>query len=314
MDDGIAEIACEGSAGHAADEIDNARVYARSRQRNAVDAAQKRGQESCEGVRIEVEQRAGSDDPPECWYAQHVPHGGGDERSGMEFARAALRFVEHQQSWNQKHCGRGGKDHRRTPTVGLRYRAAEEIAQRAANRNAKHEERENARAFGGWKKIAEPAGCCRRARGFTDAHADTRKEQHCVCGGKARGSRQCGPNHDSPGEELFAACGIGDAAEGDADNRVNPDKSAAEQANLRVVKMELLAHRLDESAGDVAVVEIENVDGEEDDDGEPEGVLLSFLKQGPSMLAHRRATRGRRLRNEVMRPVFREQKKTHLKT
>jgi hypothetical protein len=73
---------------------------------------------------------------------------------------------------------------------------------------------------------------------------------------------------------------------------------------LCVVKMELLAHRLDESAGDVAVVEIEDVDGEKDDDGEPQGVLLCLLCQGPRMLAHRRATRGRRLGNEVMRPVF----------
>jgi hypothetical protein len=36
----------------------------------------------------------------------------------------------------------------------------------------------------------------------------------------------------------------------------------------------------------VAVVEIEDVDGEKDHHGEPQGVLLSFLRQGSSMLAH----------------------------
>jgi hypothetical protein len=41
--------------------------------------------------------------------------------------------------------------------------------------------------------------------------------------------------------------------------------------------VELLAHGLDERAGDVAVVEIEDIDGEEHHDGEPETPLLGFL-------------------------------------
>jgi hypothetical protein len=42
--------------------------------------------------------------------------------------------------------------------------------------------------------------------------------------------------------------------------------------------VELLAHGLDEGAGDVAVVEIEDVDGEKDGHGEPEAfLLLGFL-------------------------------------
>jgi hypothetical protein len=35
----------------------------------------------------------------------------------------------------------------------------------------------------------------------------------------------------------------------------------------------------------VAVVEIENIDGEEHHHGEPETLLLRFLRQGPRMLA-----------------------------
>jgi hypothetical protein len=43
------------------------------------------------------------------------------------------------------------------------------------------------------------------------------------------------------------------------------------------VEMELLAHRFDERAGDVAVVEIEDIDGEEHHHGEPQTLLLGFL-------------------------------------
>ena len=42
------------------------------------------------------------------------------------------------------------------------------------------------------------------------------------------------------------------------------------------------------AAGHVTIIEIQNVDGEENDDGEPECVLLCFLRQGASMLAHRK--------------------------
>jgi hypothetical protein len=38
----------------------------------------------------------------------------------------------------------------------------------------------------------------------------------------------------------------------------------------------------------VAVVKIEDVNREKDDDGKPKGVLLCLLRQGPSMLAQRR--------------------------
>jgi hypothetical protein len=41
--------------------------------------------------------------------------------------------------------------------------------------------------------------------------------------------------------------------------------------------MELLAHRFDERAGDVAVVEIEDIDGEEHHHGDPQTLLLGFL-------------------------------------
>ena len=63
-------------------------------------------------------------------------------------------------------------------------------------------------------------------------------------------------------------------------------KALPSEADLRVVEVKFPAHGLDEGAGNVAVVEIEDVDGEKDDDGKPEGVVLCFLRQGPSMLAH----------------------------
>ena len=104
--------------------------------------------------------------------------------------------------------------------------------------------------------------------------------------GEAGRSCQRGPDDDTPCEEFLAAGGIGEATKGDADNGVNPDEGAAEEADLRVVKMEFLAHGFDQGSGDLAVVEIEDVDGEKHHHGEPQGVLLSFLRQGPSMLAH----------------------------
>jgi len=64
-----------------------------------------------------------------------------------------------------------------------------------------------------------------------------------------------GPYDDSPGQELFAAGRIRDAPEGHADNGIDPDEGAADEADLAVVEVELLAHGLDERAGDVAVVE-----------------------------------------------------------
>jgi len=104
--------------------------------------------------------------------------------------------------------------------------------------------------------------------------------------GEAGRSCQRGPDDDTPCEEFLAAGGIGEATEGHADDGVNPDEGAGEEADLRVVKMKFLAHGLDEGSGDLAVVEIEDVDGEKDHHGEPQGVLLSFLRQGSSMLAH----------------------------
>src|SRR5208282_2126152 len=200
------------------------------------------------------------------------------------------------QGRNKEQCGHRGKDHGGAPAVSLRDWAAEEIAERAADRDAEHKEREDAGAFSGGEKIAEPTGGSGSAGGFTDTYADTREEQDAVRCGKAGGSCERGPDNDSPGQELFAAGGIGDAPQGDADDGVDPDEGAAEEADLRVGEVEFFAHGLDEGAGDVAVVEIENVDGEEDCDGEPEGVILSFLrhfsKEGASMLAHRAVTGG----------------------
>jgi hypothetical protein len=46
---------------------------------------------------------------------------------------------------------------------------------------------------------------------------------------------------------------------------------------MAVVEMELLAHGFGERAGDVAVVEIEDIDGEEHHHGEPQTLLLGFL-------------------------------------
>src|SRR4029077_20972859 len=117
----------------------------------------------------------------------------------------------------------------------------------------------------------------RRAGCFADPHAYTGNEQHRVGGGETCGSRHRGPYDDSPSQELFAAGRVRDAPEWHAKNGIDPDEGAAEKADLAVVEMKLLAHRFDERAGDAAVVEIEDIDGEEHHHGEPETLLLRFL-------------------------------------
>ena len=67
------------------------------------------------------------------------------------------------------------------------------------------------------------------------------------------------------------------APEGHADNGIDPNEGAGDKADLAVVEMKLLAHRFDERAGDVAVVEIEDIDGEKHHHGEPKTLLLGFL-------------------------------------
>ncbi|MDQ1387515.1 MAG: hypothetical protein QOF56_969, partial [Acidobacteriaceae bacterium] len=68
-----------------------------------------------------------------------------------------------------------------------------------------------------------------------------------------------------------------DAPEWHAENGIDPNEGAAEKTDLAVVEMELLAHRFDERTGDVAVVEIEDIDGEQHHHGEPQTLLLGFL-------------------------------------
>ncbi len=76
------------------------------------------------------------------------------------------------------------------------------------------------------------------------------------------------PDHHASAEQPFAAPQIGHAAERHADNRIENRERRAQQSHLRIVKVKLLAHRLDQRAGDVAIVEIQDVDKEQNDDGE----------------------------------------------
>src|SRR3984893_3706684 len=192
----------------------------------------------------------------------------------MALACAALRFLEHKKSGNQQQRRHCRKYHCGSPAIRLCYRAAEEKTECATDRHAEHEQREHSRASGLWKQIAEPARRGRRASCFADPNAYSGKEQYRIGGGEACGSRHRGPYDDSPGQELFAAGRIRDAPEGHANNGIDPDEGAADEADLAVAEVELLAHGLDERTGDVAVVEIEDIDGEEHHHGEPETLLL----------------------------------------
>src|SRR6202021_2391818 len=111
-------------------------------------------------------------------------------------------------------------------------------------------------AFAGAKHISEPTRRGRRAGCFADSNADTGKEQHRVGGGEAGGRRHRGPYDDSPGQELFAACGISDAPEWHAENGIDPNEGAAEKPDLAVAEGEPLAHGFGGGAGGGGLVKM----------------------------------------------------------
>ena len=65
-----------------------------------------------------------------------------------------------------------------------------------------------------------------------------------------------------PAEQFLAGPQVGDAAQGHADDGVEHGERGSQQAHLGVVQVKLPAHGFDQRAGDVAIVEVEDVDEE----------------------------------------------------
>jgi hypothetical protein len=97
----------------------------------------------------------------------------------------------------------------------------------------------------------------------------------------ARDGRERAPHREAGADEPRAHPGVGQAADRKADCRVHQRERRAYQPELRVVEAEFLANRLAEHAGQLAVEEIEQVDGEEQQQRPLRVSWLLFCAHGP---------------------------------
>src|SRR4029077_13499720 len=73
--DAIAKVSRDEAAGEATGEVNDAASDAGRSYGNSVNAAQKRGEKCADGVHIEIQERAGNDNPPQGGNAKDGPHG-----------------------------------------------------------------------------------------------------------------------------------------------------------------------------------------------------------------------------------------------
>ena len=94
VDDAIAETAGEEAAGNASGGEHNPGRDARLRERQPMDPAEERGEEGADRVHIEIEQRAGSDDPPHRGDLENRHHRRSGGQSAMAFGSSAEWFLQ----------------------------------------------------------------------------------------------------------------------------------------------------------------------------------------------------------------------------
>ena len=193
----------------------------------------------------------------------------GPDRSGL--GELAMRpgglangFGQAQQEGNQDQGRQRGDHHGQSPPIGLGDRSAEKEAGRAPDGDAEHEESEGTRAPGRRKEISNPACGGRRHRGLSDGEAEAREEQDGIAGGQRGDGGERAPHDHPSGQQLPAAPRIGELSQRNADDGVQPDEGAPQKSDLRVGEGEFLADGFGQGTENVAIVEVQNVDGDQD--------------------------------------------------
>src|SRR5581483_7040685 len=88
--------------------------------------------------------------------------------------------------------------------------------------------------------------------------------------------RACGeraPDQHAAAEQQFPAPSVRNPAQRNPDDRIQPDENAAQQPELRIGKLKLLAHRLCQRAVEVAVVKIQNIDRDQNQQGREDALV-----------------------------------------
>ena len=143
--------------------------------------------------------------------------------------------------------------------------AAEEDAERRADRNAEREEGERPRPLLLGVEIGDQRIGGRDAAGLADADAHPRQEQLPEILGEAAGGGEQAPQADRPGDDRDPAAAVGEPGDRDGEARIEErEGDPAHQPELLVAQPELRLDRHREDADDLAVDEVEDV-GEEQD-------------------------------------------------
>ena len=130
----------------------------------------------------------------------------------------------------------------------------------SANRHAQHEQCQRTCAALRRKQVADPAGGGRSARSFAHRDSEPRSQQHGIVDGPRRSAGERAPKRDAASEQFFSAASIGEASQWQADDSVEQCEDGGDPAELRVREMKFATDRFRQRAGNMAIVEINDVD------------------------------------------------------
>ena len=153
----------------------------------------------------------------------------------------------------------------------LGHRASHREAQHPAYGDGHHEARHGACAPVGRNQVSDPARGRGRAHGLPDPHAQARGQQAGIAGGQAAQAGQPRPNRHAGRQQPLAAPAVRQPPQRQPHDGVQDRENSGQAAQLRVRKVELAPQRFEDRAHRLAVVEIQNVDQKQDDEGIPRG-------------------------------------------
>ena len=199
-----------------------------------------------------------------CCSASEPPRGGSD---------SVARTISASTRPGQPH-----RHERHAPAVVLADPAAEQRAERAADRNAERVHRERGRAARGREHVGDQRVRGRAAAGLAHAHADARRDELSEAGREARQRGHPAPHEHGQRDDRASRSGVGPARDRNARERVEErERDPGEEAERRVGERDLLADVLGEDREDLPVHEVEHVH----DQQEPERVAAVVVGQQP---------------------------------
>ena len=206
----------------------------------------------------------------------------------VHLARAAGRVGKGQREEREEEAREAGDEEGRAPPeVGVGV-AADDVAERGADRDGAEEDRVDAAALLLREVVGEEARGDRPVGGLADADRRARGEERGEALREPRGRRGEAPDEDAEGEEARARALVAEDAEERRGDHVDDDEAGHQRPGLRVGEAELgVAQALDERGDDEAVEVVEEVDERQDGEaarGEPGG---HGAGRGPCGLVHR---------------------------